>query len=58
MHQGNDMFSTDGLVQVLAATQAPNNPATITMNSAITETATWEHQYRVNDNFTPRNGNG
>ncbi len=24
-----------------------NNPATITMNSAITETATWEHQYQL-----------
>ncbi len=47
MYQGNDMFSTDGLVQVLAATTGPNNPATITMNSAITETATWEHQYRL-----------
>ena len=24
-----------------------NNPATVTMNSAVTETSTWEHQYEL-----------
>lgn len=28
-----------------------NNPATITMNSTITETATWEHQYNINATY-------
>jgi hypothetical protein len=31
----------------LGSYSGPNNPATITMNSAITETATWEHQYQL-----------
>ena len=31
----------------LGSYSGTNNPATITMNSAITETATWEHQYQL-----------
>ena len=45
--QGERYVFTGWTGSGLGSYSGSNNPATITMNSAITETATWEHQYQL-----------